>query len=303
MASTIKVRQGGMPRARKRFGQHFLHDAAVIERIIDEIDPQADDCIVEIGPGRGALTRPLLASDCAALHAIEIDRDLAAALESRLGQGIEPFDSSASREIAPVERRFFVHQADALDFDFTAIAPPPLRIVGNLPYNISTPLIFKLLASLPSIEDMHLMLQKEVVERIVALPGSKAWGRLGLMLQIDCEPEPLFMVEADAFTPAPGVDSSVVRLTPRPQPMLDLRTKKCLEAIAKACFSKRRKMLRNALGDICDERTIHAAGLDPTTRPEMLSVDDFSALAKTVLAKSPGSSILEIDRSLSSMMR
>ncbi len=287
-----------MPRARKRFGQHFLRDQAVIGRIIDEIDPQADDCIVEIGPGRGALTRPLLASGCT-LHAIEIDRDLADDLERRIGSAgaAYAFESSAARRsAAPPERRLFVTQADALDFDFTAVSPPPLRIVGNLPYNISTPLIFKLLASLPSIEDMHLMLQKEVVERIVALPGSKAWGRLGVMLQIDCEPEPLFTVEPDAFTPAPKVDSSVIRLTPRPQPMLDLRTKRCLEIIAKACFSKRRKMLRNALGDICNEETIRTAGLDPTMRPEMLSVDDFSAIAKTVLEENPDLPIGDNDR-------
>ncbi len=287
MASTIEDRQGGMLRARKRFGQHFLKDPAVIERIIDEIDPRAGEHIVEIGPGRGALTRPLLASGCT-LHAIEIDRDLAAALQRRLGEAIEAPDPSGKKGCAPVDGRFFLHLADALEFDFTALAPPPLRIVGNLPYNISTPILFKLLASLPSIEDMHLMLQKEVVERLTALPGSKAWGRLGLMLQIDCEPESLFTVESDAFTPAPKVESSVVRLTPHPRPRLDPETKECLEAIAKACFSKRRKMLRNALGGICDAQTIRNAGIDPKARPEMLSVDDFAALARVVFDTNPG---------------
>ncbi len=266
------------PRARKGLGQHFLHDLSVIERIVDEIDPQVGERIVEIGPGHGALTRPLLASGCT-LHAIEIDKGLAASLKTSL--------DGASESAASSNDRFFLHQADALDFDFSAIAAPPLRIVGNLPYNISTPLIFELLAQLPLIEDMHLMLQKEVVDRLTALPGSKAWGRLGLMLQIDCEPEFLFSVEPEAFTPVPKVDSALVRLSPRATPVLRPEAKECLAEIARACFSKRRKMLRNALGDICDEKTIRTAGIDPTTRPEMLSVDDFAALAKTVLAKKP----------------
>ena len=185
--------------ARKRFGQHFLHDRAVIRRIVDAIEPKPDDLIVEIGPGRGALTFPLLASGCE-LHAVEIDRDLAARLRAR----------------APHGSNLVVHQADALELDLTGLAPPPrpLRVTGNLPYNISTPLVFRLLAVLPQIRDMHLMLQREVVDRMVSPPGTRAYGRLSVMVQIDCEVERVLQVGSGAFAPPPRVESAVVRLRP-----------------------------------------------------------------------------------------
>ena len=254
------VREAG---PRKRFGQHFLHDRAVARRIVEALAPRPGDLVAEIGPGRGALTFPLLESGCE-LHAVEIDRDLAASL----------------RERAPRHPNLTVHEADALEFDFMGFIPPPrrLRVVGNLPYNISTPLLFRLLAALPRISDMHLMLQREVVERMVAAPGARAYGRLGVMVQLDCVVERLLRVGAGAFSPAPRVDSAVVRLRPRPRVALDPADRERFTAIVRTCFSKRRKTLRNALRGLCDESAIAAAGLDPRARPETLAVDDFVAL-------------------------
>ena len=251
-------------RPRKRFGQHFLHDRAVVRRIVEALAPRPGDLIAEIGPGRGALTFPLLESGCE-LHAVEIDRDLAASL----------------RERTPRHPNLTVHEADALEFDFTGVVPPPrrLRVVGNLPYNISTPLMFRVLAALPRISDIHLMLQREVVERMVSAPGARTYGRLGVMVQLDCAVERLFRVGADAFRPAPRVESAVVRLRPRPRVALDPADRERFTAIVRTCFSKRRKTLRNALRGLCDESAIAAAGLDPRTRPETLAVDDFIALA------------------------
>ncbi|MCY4285831.1 MAG: 16S rRNA (adenine(1518)-N(6)/adenine(1519)-N(6))-dimethyltransferase RsmA [Thiotrichales bacterium] len=250
---------------RRRFAQHFLHDQAVIRRIIDAVAPGPDDLIVEVGPGRGALTFPMLASGCE-LHAIEIDRDLAARLRSQ----------------TPHHPNLTVHEADALDFDLDRIAPPPrrFRVIGNLPYNISTPLLFRFLASLPRITDMHLMLQKEVVERMASVPGTREYGRLSVMVQLDCEVERVIRAGPGAFHPAPRVESAVVRLRPRPHIALDHARRRRLETIVRACFSKRRKTLRNALRGICDERLIAAAGLDPRVRPEILSVGDFIDLAR-----------------------
>ena len=257
-------------RPRKRFGQHFLHDHAVVRRIVDAIAPGPGDLVVEIGPGRGALTFPLLESGCE-LHAVEIDRDLAASL----------------RERAPRHPNLTVHEADALEFDFTGFIPPPcrLRVVGNLPYNVSTPLLFRLLAALPRISDMHLMLQREVVERMVAAPGARAYGRLGVMVQLDCAVERLLRVGAGAFSPAPRVDSAVVRLRPRPRAALDPAARERFAAIVRTCFSKRRKTLRNALRGLCDESVIAAAGLDPRVRPETLAIDDFITLTREALTR------------------
>ncbi len=250
---------------RKRFAQHFLYDRAVIRRIVDAIAPDPDDLIVEIGPGRGALTLPILGSGCA-LHAVEIDRDLAARLRSQTSR----------------HPNLTIHEADALDFDLDRIAPPPrrFRVIGNLPYNISTPLLFRLLASLPRITDMHLMLQREVVERMASAPGTREYGRLSVMVQLDCEVERVLRVGPGAFHPAPRVESAVVRLRPRSRTTLDRASRRRLEAIVRSCFSRRRKTLRNALRGICDERLIAASGLDPRVRPEMLAVGDFVDLAR-----------------------
>ena len=225
---------------------------------------------MEIGPGRGALTYPLLASGCE-LHVVEIDRDLAARL--RVQTSLYP--------------NLVVHEADALKLDLTRVAPPPrrLRVTGNLPYNISTPLLFRLLAALPRITDMHLMLQREVVDRMVSPPGTRVYGRLSVMVQLDCEVERVIRVGAGAFSPAPRVESAVVRLRPRPRTALDPAGRQRFEAIVRSCFSRRRKTLRNALRGLCDERTIAAAGLDPQVRPEMLSIEEFVDLAHASLGR------------------
>ena len=253
---------------RKRFGQHFLHDHAVVRRIVDAIAPRPGEPILEIGPGRGALTFPLLASGCE-LHAVEIDRDLAAALRERM----------------PHHPNLIIHEADALELDLSRIAPPGrrLRVTGNLPYNISTPLVFRLLAALPRIRDMHLMLQREVVDRMVSPPGARAYGRLSVMVQLDCEVERILKVGPGAFSPAPRVESAVVRLRPGPRATLDPAVRNRFEAIVRSCFSRRRKTLRNALRGLCGEPAIDAAGLDPGARPEVLTVDEFAALARASL--------------------
>ena len=255
---------------RKRFGQHFLHDRAVVRQIVDAIAPRPGELVVEIGPGRGALTFPLLASGCE-LHAIEIDRDLAARLRAQ----------------TPRHPNLVVHEADALELDLARVAPPPrrLRVAGNLPYNISTPLLFRLLAALPRITDMHLMLQKEVVDRMVSAPGTRVYGRLSVMVQLDCEVERMLRVGSGSFSPAPRVESAVVRLRPRQRTALDSAGRNRLEAIVRSCFSKRRKTLRNALGGLCDERVIAAAGLDPQVRPEKLTVEEFVGLAHASMGR------------------
>ena len=257
-------------KARKRFGQHFLHDRAVVRSIVDAIAPRPGELIVEIGPGRGALTFPLLASGCE-LHVVEIDRDLAASL----------------REQTAHYPNLIVHEADALKLDLAHVAPPPrpLRVTGNLPYNISTPLLFRLLAALPRITDMHLMLQREVVDRMVSPPGTRAYGRLSVMVQLDCEVERVLRVGSSAFSPAPRVESAVVRLCPRPRTTLDPASRDRFAAIIRSCFSKRRKTLRNALRGLCDEPVIAAAGLDPQVRPEMLTIDEFIDLTHASMGR------------------
>lgn len=251
--------------ARKRFGQHFLRDRNVIRQIVDAVAPQPDELIVEIGPGRGALTFPLLESGCE-LHVVEIDRDLAARLHRQ----------------AESHSNLIVHEADALEIDLTRIAPPPrqIRVTGNLPYNISTPLLFRLLSDRARITDMHLMLQREVVQRIVSPPGTRTYGRLSVMLQIDCEVERVLQVASGAFSPAPRVESAVVRLRPRTRFSLDPTHRKQFESIVRSSFSRRRKTLRNALRGVCGEREILVSGLDPNIRPENVTVDEFVRLAR-----------------------
>lgn len=257
-------------RPRKRFGQHFLISPDVIDRIVQAILPQAGETIVEIGPGRAAITDPL-AELATELHAIELDRDLAAALRTR-------FWSTPTVTI---------HEADALRFDFATLGNE-LRIVGNLPYNISTPLLFHLLAFSEHIVDAHFMLQKEVVQRLCAVPGNKDYGRLTVMLGCRMEVIPLFDVLPDAFSPPPGVVSAVARLRPRMDAALADIDAGLLADIVRLAFSKRRKTLRNALRGHVDTDVLAAAGLDPACRPEQVPVNGWLAIAARVTAINAG---------------
>ncbi|MGH8202169.1 MAG: 16S rRNA (adenine(1518)-N(6)/adenine(1519)-N(6))-dimethyltransferase RsmA [Steroidobacteraceae bacterium] len=254
-------------RPRKRFGQHFLHDPAVIERIAAAIAPQSGDAVVEIGPGRGALTGRLLASDCGSLDAIEIDRDLAALLRAEWGN----------------DARFHLHNEDALQFDFGALGRHRgcrLRVVGNLPYNISTPLLFHLLQSVSEIHDLHVMLQREVIARMAAQPGDRAYGRLTVMLAPWVRVERLFDVGPGAFRPPPQVWSAVARLEVRTGPAFPLCP--AFAAVVAAAFSHRRKTLRNALRGLATAEQIEASGADPSARPETISPALFNAIAGKV---------------------
>lgn len=252
--------------ARKRFGQHFLHDRSVLDRIVREIAPRADDALVEIGPGRGALTERLIGQS-ASLDCVEIDRDLAAGLETRWGKS----------------PGFTLHGADALKFDFAALGGARgrrLRVIGNLPYNISTPLLFHVAAAHEHIDDLHVMLQKEVIDRIVAAPGSSDYGRLTVMLAPWFETRHLFDVGPGAFTPAPRVWSAVARLTVRREPAFEVPA--AFARTVSAAFSQRRKTLRNALRTLVDADTIIAAGVDPAMRPETLTPAEFARIAARV---------------------
>lgn len=263
--------------ARKRFGQNFLVSSAIIQEIIDAIAPRAGETLVEIGPGLGALTEPLL-TRIDHLQVVEVDRDLIARLRQRW----------------PAER-LTVHEGDALDFDFAALKRAgPLKIVGNLPYNISSPLLFHLSESAAVVHDMHFMLQKEVVDRMVAEPGSSDFGRLSVMLQYRYHMECLFTVPPDAFEPPPKVMSAIVRLIPRdkgkvgagdtvPYDQNDIAKDEALFArIVAAAFSQRRKMLRNTLRDFIDEAGLTALGISPTARAEALGVSDYVRLANAL---------------------
>jgi 16S rRNA (adenine1518-N6/adenine1519-N6)-dimethyltransferase len=252
---------------RKRFGQHFLHDAAIIGRMVAAIDPRPGDTLVEIGPGLGALTLPLL-ERLGRLHVVELDRDVIPRLEATCRDAGE----------------LIVHSADALRFDFTSLAPSQggLRVVGNLPYNISTPLIFHLLESARVIRDMHFLLQKEVVDRLVAGPGTGDYGRLSVMLQYRCRAEALFRVGPGAFHPPPRVDSAYVRLVPWEVLPYPAKDEPLFATLVNQAFTQRRKTLRNAVRRLADVDTIEAAGLDPGARPETLSVAQFVALANRI---------------------
>ena len=244
-------------KTRKRFGQHFLHDPGVLKRIVDAIDPARDDVVVEIGPGEGALTRPLL-DRLAHLTVIEIDRDLAASL---------------ARAFPP--DRLTVIGADVLEQDFSAF-PPGLRVVGNLPYNISTPILFRLARYADRLRDMHCMLQREVVDRMIAAPSTPAYGRLSVMLQVRFTMAKRFNVSAGAFCPPPKVESAVVRLEPRAQrPDCD---EALLERVVREAFSARRKTLRNALP--LPAAGLETLGLDPGLRPENLSPADYVRITR-----------------------
>jgi 16S rRNA (adenine1518-N6/adenine1519-N6)-dimethyltransferase len=273
--------------AKRRFGQNFLHDPQVIERIVRSIDPRPEDTLVEIGPGLGALTGPLLAR-CGRLTVIEIDRDVIPLLRAACGEhpGLQ------------------IIQADALRVDYRALAAgaphtpqaplavPPLpegedrraspsatiRVVGNLPYNISTPLLFHLLAQAEVIRDMHFMLQKEVVERMVAGPGDEAYGRLSVALAARCAVSHLFNVGPGAFRPAPKVDSAIVRLVPR-APDFEIADPALFDRVVTQAFSQRRKTLANALKSVTDAATLERAGIDPRARAETLHARDYARLA------------------------
>lgn len=255
--------------ARKRFGQNFLIDQQVIADIVNAVAPQRGDCVVEIGPGLGALTDPLL-KRVDHLQVVEIDRDIIARLRKRY-----PAD------------KLTIHEGDALAFDFgtlAALAPPGvgMHIVGNLPYNISTPLLFHLASFAESVRDMHFMLQKEVVERMVAEPGTADFGRLSVMLQYRFVMDWLLDVPPESFDPAPKVDSAVVRLIPKPRSELAARDEEKFAAVVSAAFGQRRKMLRNNLKGMLDDAGFAALGISPTSRAEELSVEDYIRIANTL---------------------
>jgi 16S rRNA (adenine1518-N6/adenine1519-N6)-dimethyltransferase len=251
-------------RAKKRLGQHFLHDPAVIGKLVGVIRPQPRDTMVEIGGGPGALTGPLL-EKLERLHVVEIDRELAAALPSRVAH----------------PERLVVHEADALAFDFGALAlePRSLRVVGNLPYNISTPLLFHLLRFGAAIKDLHVMLQREVVTRIAAAPGGKEYGRLTVMIALWAKAEVCFDVGPGAFKPAPKVWSTVLRLTPHAVPPFAIADHERFAALVAHLFSMRRKTLGRALKGRLAPGEIAAAGIDPRARPETLAPAEFAKLA------------------------
>jgi 16S rRNA (adenine1518-N6/adenine1519-N6)-dimethyltransferase len=249
---------------RKRFGQHFLRDPGVIAGIVAAIRPVAGQRLVEIGPGLGALTVPLLAA-VGELDVVELDRDLLEPLRARCaGAGV-----------------LRIHCADALGFDFAALRGDgsPLRVTGNLPYNISTPLLFHLLAQARHLHDLHFMLQQEVVARMAAGPGEDAYGRLSVMLQYRCRVEPLFTVGPEAFRPPPRVRSAVVRLVPRETGAVVVRDESRFAEIVRRAFAQRRKTLRNSLRELLDVEQIEAAGIDPGARPETLGLEAFAALS------------------------
>jgi len=255
------------PRARKRFGQNFLHDEGIIEAIVEAISPDKGQHLVEIGPGRGALTKPLL-SRCDWLDVIELDRDLVPLLRTQLAH-----------------EQLTIHEADALRFDYRSLQKndEPLRVIGNLPYNITTPLLFHLLEQGDCIEDMCFMLQREVVERICAQPGNKQYGRLSIMMQHQCQADLLFTVPPEAFDPAPKVESAIIYLQPLKQRVggeVDLEVMRNLVTTA---FSQRRKTIANTLKNMITVEDFEQVGIDPSQRPETVSVSDFVALTKAYI--------------------
>jgi len=256
-----------MHQARKRFGQHFLRDQSVINAIVDAIDPRVDQHIVEIGPGLGAITLPVLAR-VKTMDAVEIDRDVIAALK------VSSFSVGELR----------LYEANVLKFDFGSLRRDAqrLRLIGNLPYNISTPLLFELIEQREHFHDMHFMLQKEVVARMGAQPGTSDYGRLTVMLAPWLKVEPLFDIGPEAFRPPPKVMSSVVRLTPHATPPFVIEDRTRFAKVVMAAFSQRRKTLRNALSSLLNTEQIEAAGIDPGLRAEVLSPDKFAALAAQI---------------------
>ena len=247
---------------RKRFGQNFLTDQRVLDDIILAIAPQADDVMVEIGPGQGAMTS-LLLGGVNELHVVELDRDLVQILKKKFQH-----------------RPLKIHSGDALKFDFSSLITDEkkLRVVGNLPYNISTPLLFHLTSSIDTILDQHFMLQKEVVQRMVAAPGGKDYGRLSVMLQWRYQMDLLFIVPPTAFDPPPKVESAIVRMRPLAEPLACDQHK--LEQVVTKAFSQRRKVIRNCVAGMFTENDLINAGIDPQTRPETVSLAQYVALAR-----------------------
>ncbi|HXF65627.1 MAG TPA: 16S rRNA (adenine(1518)-N(6)/adenine(1519)-N(6))-dimethyltransferase RsmA [Burkholderiales bacterium] len=250
-------------RPRKRFGQHFLADDSIVAAIIAAIAPRASDRMVEIGPGLGALTRALV-ERLEHLHAVEIDRDLVARLRAELSAA-----------------RLTVHEGDALEFDFSALGPQ-LRVVGNLPYNISTPLLFRLAQHAGAIRDIHVMLQREVVERMLAAPATAPYGRLSVMLQYRFRMERVLLVPARAFRPAPRVESAVVRMVPHAPLPHPARDEARFASVVRAAFSQRRKTLRNALRGLVSAEMLAALGIAPGARAETLAVEQFVRIANAL---------------------
>lgn len=257
-------------RAKKRFGQNFLVDESIIQRIIDSINPQSEDIIIEIGPGLGALTRPLL-QKVAELNVIELDKDII----PKLIYNCKSFGT-------PI-----IHEMDVLKFDFSAFHKNSdkqtlLRIIGNLPYNISTAVLFLLLENRNVIRDMHFMLQKEVVDRIAAQPGGRVYGRLSVMIQTYFKVTPLFLVPSHAFSPSPKVESAILRLLPDDQYSTHIKDHASYRSLIRQAFSQRRKTLRNTLKKICTPEQIMAADIDPGQRAEALSVEDYLRLHRLI---------------------
>jgi len=257
----------GEHQARKRFGQNFLVDNNIIEKIVSAIAPTPNQNLIEIGPGQGAITGPVL-EKCPRLNVIELDRDLIPLLQKKFHQYPE----------------LHIHQGDALKTDFSQFyrERKPLRIIGNLPYNISTPLMFHLLSFSGQIRDMYFMLQKEVVTRLAAVPGDKNYGRLSIMVQYYCQVEPLFQVPPTAFRPAPKVESAIVRLLPYPEPPYPADDLQLLSRLVRACFQQRRKTMRNTLKHMLNAEQLEQLGIDLTRRPETLSVEDFVVLSNQI---------------------
>ncbi|MFD2165243.1 16S rRNA (adenine(1518)-N(6)/adenine(1519)-N(6))-dimethyltransferase RsmA [Thalassotalea euphylliae] len=253
--------------AKKRFGQNFLHNDAVISRIVDAIHPQSGENLIEIGPGLGALTEPVVerAGD---LSVVELDRDLAERLRHH------PF----------LAKHLTIHEIDALKFDFSQLAKAdqPMRIFGNLPYNISTPLIFHLLTFKDLVKDMHFMLQKEVVDRMAAQPNTKAYGRLSIMTQYQCQVMSVMEIGPEHFKPAPKVDSAIVRLIPHTEIKNPVNSLETLNHVCVTAFNQRRKTIRNSFKEMISAEEIESLGLSPTLRPENLTIDNFIAIANFV---------------------
>lgn len=253
-----------MHQARKRFGQHFLHDQNIIESILRLLDPSPGEHIVEIGPGQGALTYPLL-QRCEKLIAIELDRDLVPILKKK------------AADLGELE----VINADVLEFDLASLPGNKIyRLVGNLPYNISTPLMFHLLESVAQIKDMHFMVQKEVALRIVARPGDNNYGRLSVMLQYQCNSQYLLDVAPGCFKPPPRVDSAVIRLIPLDKPEHDVGDYQNFSKIVQTAFGQRRKTISNSLKSLLDRDTIINCGIDPRMRAENLALSDYAKLSR-----------------------
>ncbi|MFT4861838.1 MAG: 16S rRNA (adenine1518-N6/adenine1519-N6)-dimethyltransferase [Pseudohongiellaceae bacterium] len=268
----LRLSNGMRHQPRKRFGQNFLHDQTVIDKIIAAINPKPDDHLVEIGPGQGAITAPLAASG-APLDCIELDRDLASFLTTQF-QALD---------------HVTVHQQDVLKFHIAKLSTVPhsMRVIGNLPYNISTPVLFHLLKSHSLIRDMTFMLQLEVVQRMSAGVGDKNYGRLGIMLQYFCQVEHLFNVPSTAFTPQPKVSSAIVRLTPHQDMPLVADDVKSLEIIVRNAFNQRRKTLKNSLKDITSGLDLGGLGIDLSLRPENLSLAEYVVISNAVNAANP----------------